>query len=172
MTAGCLCHGLHFIAGGLWPSHADVFPDRDIEQEVILGDISDEVHYLLRRQVFHILSADSDAPATSVPIGSDELGDGGLAGAGRPHQRGGRALPDVQRNAFQNLLIFVSECHIPQINVQPMQFFPLRRPLQIRLGEHSADFSGDGRNFREVIGQKDCPNQRTYDTEGKDCNSK
>ena len=170
MTAGCLRHSLHFIVGGLRPSHADVFPDRDIEQEIILGDISDEVHYLLRRQVFHIYPADGDAPTAGIPIGGDQLGDGGLAGAGRPHQRGGRALPDVQCNAVQNLLIFVSECHIPQANVQPMQFFSLHGPLQIRLGQNSANFPGDGRDFGEIIGQKDCRYQWPHDTEGQDGN--
>ena len=170
MTAGCLCHSLHFIVGGLRPAHADVFPDRDIEQEIILGDIADKIHYLFRRQVFHIHPADGDTPAACVPVGGDEFGDGGFAGAGRPHQRSGRALPDVQRDAVQNLLIFVSECHIPQVNVQPIQFFSLRGPLQIRLGQHSANFPGDGRNFGEIIGQKDRRYQWPHDTEGQDCN--
>ena len=125
---------------------------------------------MLWRQVFYILSADSDAPAASVPIGGDELGDGGFTGTRRSYQRSGRALPDVQCDAVQNLLIFVSESHIPQANVQPMQFFSLHRPLQIRLGQHSADFPGDGRNFGEIISQKDRRYQWPHDTEGQDCN--
>ena len=51
-----------------------------------------------------------------------------------------------------------------------MQFFSLRRPLQIRLGQHSANFPGDGRNFGEIIGQKDRRYQWPHDTEGQDCN--
>ena len=50
-----------------------------------------------------------------------------------------------------------------------MQVLSLLGPLQIRFGQHSADFPCDGRNFREIIGQKDCPNQRSHDTKGQDC---
>ena len=103
-----------------------------------------------------------------MPLGGYQLGNRGFAGARGSYQRSHRALLYIQRDAVQNLSILVSEGHIPQSDVQAMEFFLLCRAVQFRLVQHRTNLTHNGRDFGKIIGKENSGDQRADNPQGQD----
>ena len=68
---------------GLRAGVEQVGPDRVVEHVGVLGDVADDVLQRLQRHVAHVLAADADHTGADVVEAGHQVGDRGLAGAGR-----------------------------------------------------------------------------------------
>ena len=170
MTARSFCHRLDFSIRCLWPAHADILTDGQIEQKIILGYITNQIHYLLWRKFFCVNTSNGDMPVSNIPIRGDKFRNRRFTRARRPYQCRCGSLLDVQGDAVQNLRILISKSHIPQRNIQSFEIFPLGRTIQVRLGQYGSNFSGDSSNFRKIIRQKNSCNQRPHNAKRQNGN--
>ena len=107
MAARSFRHRFNFRICCLWSAHADILPNRQIEQKVILRYIADQVHHLFWWNIFHINTANGDMPAVCIPIRGNELRNCRFSRTGWPHQCRCSALLDFQIDAVQHLCMKV-----------------------------------------------------------------
>ena len=100
---GSLRSLFHFPVRGVRPAEADILPQADVEQEIVLRDIGDGLHDLRQRELADIHPAEQDAPAIRFPKADQQLGERGLARAGRSDDGGHAAFHDLERHILQDL---------------------------------------------------------------------
>ena len=124
VAPGGLSHSLHLLVGGIGAAHADVLPDALVKEVVVLGHEGHLVIELGEGNAIQILPAQGDGAGGYIPEPGDQLGDGGLAGAGRPHKGGHGAGGDGEVHVVEDLLVrVVAEGHMGEGNVPPMKLY-------------------------------------------------
>ena len=89
MAPGRLCRGHHLLMGGVRLAELDVVLNAVVEQVHALKDHAEIVHQTIQHIVLHINAAQLDRTAVHIPKPCHKTGEGGLAGAGGPHDGSG-----------------------------------------------------------------------------------
>ena len=118
MTARSFCHRLDFSIRCLWPAHADILTDGQIEQKNYPGIHNQSNPLPALEEVLLRQHLNGDMPVSNIPIRGDKFRNRRFTRARRPYQCRCGSLLDVQGDAVQNLRILISKSHIPQRNIQ------------------------------------------------------
>ena len=120
-------------------AHADVVHNALFEQVHVLKDKTHAVHERVGVNVPYVRAAQGNAPAAYVEEAGDEVGYGGLAAAGRSHNRGNLPLGRGKGHAsegFNALFLVVGKGYVGKHHVSALNGLWLRGNRQLRLGQN------------------------------------
>ena len=124
VAPGSFGHGFHLLVGSGGTPHSDVLPHALVKEVVVLGHEGHLVIELGEGNAIQILPAQGDGAGGYIPEPGDQLGDGGLAGAGRAHKGGHGAGGDGEVHVVEDLLVHVvAEGHMGEGNVPPTKLY-------------------------------------------------
>ena len=116
-----------------------------------------------------ILPAQSNGAGGHIPEAGDQLGDGGLAGAGGPYKGGHGPGGDGERYIVEHLLVcMVAERHMGELNIPALELrrrFPVVLLRSVQNGIHRAH---DGAHLSETVHKVHGGQQGPGNAQGQD----
>ena len=126
----------HVLVGRVRTPEGDVVADRAGEQVALLRDDAELGAQRALRDPAQVVAVDQHAPAVGVVEARHQLGERGLAGAGRAHERQGLPRWHVQRDVLERrMLAVVGEGHVVELDLaaQALELDRVRRVADLRL---------------------------------------
>ena len=103
--------------GGVRLTELDVVLDAVVEQVHALKDHAEIVHQTIQRIVLHINAAQLDRAAVHIPKPCHKTGEGGLAGAGGPHDGSGCPFRDGKADIADDFPLSIRKVHMLKGNI-------------------------------------------------------
>ena len=117
MAPGRLCRGHHLLMGGVRLAELDVVLNAVVEQVHALKDHTEIAHQTIQRIVLHIDAAQLDRAAVHIPKPCHKTGEGGLAGAGGPHDGSGCPFRDSKADIADDFPLPIGKVHMLEGNI-------------------------------------------------------
>ena len=160
MAAAFAGNRLHLAIGSSRTAHPDVFPYSIIKQIAILGHIGHFLIVTFLGQVPDIHTANLNTPGIHVPQSGNQLGNGGLAAAGRTNQCIHGTGRENHTHPVEHFLLPIAKAHIFQRHrIISGRGFILRRPGKFRLSEHLGNFPHNGLHLANVVRERHAGDQ-------------
>ena len=110
---GGVARGLFDLGfGGAGTAQRDIVGDAFVEQYRFLGDHADGGAQGFQGHVMDVLAVDGDQPAIALVETQQQIEDGALARARRPHQRDFAAGGDIERDPVQDRTVAIGKSDI------------------------------------------------------------
>ena len=146
LALGCRQGRKHLLARGLRARRAHIFQNGGLEQAVVLKHKGHLVHQDMGVYLSHIHAAHLHGARSGVPKARDQAGRGGLAAAGRAHQR--HRLPRLrcEGNMGQGgqLGAVVGKAHVFEFHLVALRLLRMRGRLQRGGIHHLVDTAHSG----------------------------
>ena len=132
---------LDFSIGGIGAGVSDIVPDGVVKEEHILIHHGDLLQHPLRRHMARGPTANRNSAAGGFIVFGDQVQDGGLAGAGVPHD-GGKFLVRYRKGSLlqHRLSRNIGEVHMVKGDLMGIRLERLHAPALLRLFHDAQDF--------------------------------